>query len=92
MIFKSNKVIQQYNNAQILRFNYSVSRWTTKMHSENKNCTILIHKGNLYCRRKISARGPRFKVSSEGLLAEIGIPLQSPIQVETKTDVVTLAY
>ena len=34
-----------------------------------------------------SARGPRFKVSSEGLSAEIDIPLRSPIQVQTKADV-----
>ena len=34
-------------------------------------CTILIPKGNSYCRRKSSARGPRFKVSSIGLSAEI---------------------
>ena len=29
--------------------------------------------GNSYCRRKSGTRGPRFKVSSEGLLAEIDI-------------------
>ena len=34
---------------------------------KNENCTIFIPKGNLYCRHKSSARGPRFKVSSEGL-------------------------
>ena len=32
-----------------------------------ENCTILIRKGNSYCRRKSSARGPWFKVSFEGL-------------------------
>ena len=47
----------------------------------------LIPKGNSYCRRKSSARGPRFKVSSEGLSAEFDIPLRSPIQVQTKVDV-----
>ena len=52
-----------------------------------ENCTILIPKGNSYCRRNSSARGPRFKVSSEGLSAEIDIPLQSPIHVQTKADV-----
>ena len=35
--------------------------------------TILIPKGNSYCRRKSSPTGPRFKVSSEGLSAEIDI-------------------
>ena len=50
---------------------------------ENENCTILIPKGNSYCRRKSSARGPWFKVSSEGLSAEIDILLLSPIQVQT---------
>ena len=30
---------------------------------------------------------PRFKVSSEGLSAENGIPLRSPIRVQTKADV-----
>ena len=30
-----------------------------------ENTTILIPKGNSYCRRKSSARGPWFKVSSE---------------------------
>ena len=54
---------------------------------ENENCTILIPKGNSYCRRKSSAREPRFKVSSKGLSAEIDIPLWSPIQVQTKVDV-----
>ena len=37
---------------------------------KKKNCTILIPKGNAYCHRKSSARGPRFKVSFEGLSAE----------------------
>ena len=53
----------------------------------NENCTILIPKGNSYCRRKSSARGPRFKVSFKGLSAEIDIPQRSPIQVETKVKV-----
>ena len=53
---------------------------------KNENCTILIPKGNSYCCRKSSARGPRFKVSSEGLSAEIDIPPRSPIQVQTKAD------
>ena len=48
-----------------------------------ENCTILIPIGNSYCRHKSSSRRPRFKVSSEGLSAEIDIPLQSPIQVQT---------
>ena len=55
-----------------------------EMKNENENCTILIPKGNTYCRHKSSARGPRFKVSSEGLSAEIDILQQSPIQVQTK--------
>ena len=54
---------------------------------EIENCTISIPKKNSYCHRKSSARGPRFKVSSEGLSAEIDIPLRSPIQVQTKADV-----
>ena len=60
-----------------------------RTHIKNKieNYTILIPKGNLHCRRKSSARRPQFKVSSEGLSAEIDIPLQSPIQVQTKADV-----
>ena len=52
-----------------------------------ENCTILIPKGNSYCRRKSSARGPRFKVSSEELSAKIDIPQRSPIQVQTKVEV-----
>ena len=52
-----------------------------------ENCTIFIPKGNSYCRRKSSARGPRFKVSSEGLSAEIDIQLRSPIQVQAKANV-----
>ena len=32
-----------------------------KNENKNENCTILIPKGNSYCRRKSSARGPRFK-------------------------------
>ena len=54
---------------------------------KNENCTILIPKGNSYCRRKSSAREPRFKVSSEGLSAEIDIPQRLPIQVQTKVEV-----
>ena len=38
---------------------------------KKENCTILISKGNSYCRRKSSVRGRRFKVSSEGLSAEL---------------------
>ena len=34
---------------------------------KRKNCTISILEGNSYCHRKSSARGFRFKVSSEGL-------------------------
>ena len=49
-----------------------------------ENCTILIPKGNSYFRRKSSARGPRCKVSSEGLSTEIDTPIQSPIQVQLK--------
>ena len=52
-----------------------------------ENCTILIPKGNSYCRRKSRARGPQFKVSPEGLSAEIDIPLRSPIHEQTKIDV-----
>ena len=57
-----------------------------KNEKKNENCTILIPKRNSYCCRKSSARGPRFKVSSEGLSAEIDIPQRSPIQVQTKAD------
>ena len=62
-------------------------RFHLKILKKIENCTMLIPKGNSYCHRKSSARGPRFKVSSEGLSAEIDIPLQSPIQVQTKADV-----
>ena len=51
---------------------------------KNENCIILIPKGNSYCRNKSSAMGPRFKVSSEGLSAEIDIPLngiQQPLTI-----------
>ena len=54
---------------------------------KKENCTLLIPKGNLYRLRKSSARGPRFKVSSEGLSSEIDILQRSPIQVQTKADV-----
>ena len=53
------------------------------MKNENENCTILIPKGNTYCRRKSSAKGPRFKVLYEGLSTEIDILIRSPIQVVT---------
>ena len=55
--------------------------------NENENGTKLILKGNSYRRRKSIARGPRSKVSSEGLSTEIDILLRSPIQVLSKTDV-----
>ena len=66
---------------------YSSFIWLNILAFENwkkkiENCTILIPKGNSYCRLKSSARGLRCKVSSEGLSAEIDIPLQSPIQVQ----------
>ena len=54
-----------------------------------KKMKIILYypKGNSYCRRKSSARGPRFKVSSEGLSTEIDILIRSPIQVQTGADV-----
>ena len=36
---------------------------------------------------RVAPGAPRFKVSSEGLSAEINILLWSPIQVQTKADV-----
>ena len=51
-----------------------------------ENWTIIIPKGNSYCYRKSTARGPPFKVSSEGLSEEIDLLLRSPIQVQTKSD------
>ena len=47
-----------------------------------ENCTILIPKGNSCCRRKSSARGLRFEVSSEGLSTEMDILIWSPNQVQ----------
>ena len=64
--------------------NISVSK---RMKKNLKNSTILIPKGNWHCRRKSSARGPKFKVSSEGLSTEIDILIRSPIQVQTEADV-----
>ena len=54
---------------------------------KNEKCTILIPKGNSYYRYKSSARGPRFKVSLEGISVEIDILIWSPIQVQTWVDV-----
>ena len=45
---------------------------------KNENCTILIPKGNSYCRRKSSARGPQFKVSSESQIWTCNLPVTSP--------------
>ena len=50
----------------------------TKLHYINP-------KGNSYCCRKSSARGPWFKVSSEELSIEIDILMRSTIQVQNKT-------
>ena len=44
-------------------------------------------KGNSYCRRKSSAMGPRFKVSTEGLSTEIDILIRLPIKVQSDADV-----
>ena len=52
-------------------------------HKKVETCTILIPKGNSYCRHKSSARGTRFKVSSEGISTEIEKVIRSPIQVQT---------
>ena len=72
---------------QRLRDNFMAAEHGEMKKMKNENCTILIPKGNSYCRHKSSARGPRFKVSSEGLSAEIDIPQRSPIQVQTKVKV-----
>ena len=53
---------------------------------KNENCTILIPKGNSYCRSKCSARGPRFKVSSEGLSAEISRNWHTTMVTHPSTD------
>ena len=47
-----------------------------------ENCTILTPKGNSYCRRKSSARGPWFKVSFEGLSAEMSNDLDLKSHLE----------
>ena len=67
-----------------IQISMKILRITFKIEEDEEDCTLLIPRGNSYCRRKSSARGPRFKVSSEGLSAEIDIPLRSPIQVQTK--------
>ena len=53
---------------------------------KNEKCTIFVPKGNSYCRRKSSARGLWFKVSSEGQSTEIDILIRSPIEVQTGAD------
>ena len=55
--------------------------------NKNENCTILIPEENSYCRNKSSARGPLFKVSSEGLSTEFDILIWSSIQVQIEADV-----
>ena len=49
-----------------------------------ENCTISTPKGNSYCRRKSSAGGHRFKVSSERLSTEIDIIIRSPIKARNQ--------
>ena len=63
----------------------SVTNKTLKI-MKIENCTMLIPMGNSYCRCKSSARGPRFKVSSEGLSTEKNILIRSPIKVLTEAD------
>ena len=58
---------------RLLGIVYVFLSWKWRWKWKNGNCTILIPKGNSYCRRKSSSRGPWFKVSSEGLSAEIDI-------------------
>ena len=55
--------------------------------NENENGTMSIPRGNSYCCRKSSAKGPRFKVSSKGVSPEIDILIQSPIEVLTEAGV-----
>ena len=62
-------------------FSFSVS------HLKIENYTILIPKGNSYCRRKSSAREPQFKVSSGGLSRESDILIRLLIKVSTEVDV-----
>ena len=58
---------------------------------KNENCTILIPKGNSYCLRESSARGPRFKVSSEGLSAILlNLGLQSARNQRKKEWIVSI--
>ena len=66
---------------------YGSIKSTMKNENQNQNYTMLIPKEYSYCCRKSTARGPRFKVSSKGLSAEIDILQRSPIQVHTKADV-----
>ena len=58
-----------------------------KLKKKNENYTISTPKENLHCHGKSRAKGPRFKISSEGLSAEINILQRSPIQVQTKVEV-----
>ena len=77
---------QLTNSRDVFMFALSETRFICRR-LKIENCTMLIPKGNSYCRHKSSARRPLFKLSSEGLSAEIDILLWSPIQVQTKTDV-----
>ena len=54
---------------------------------KRENCTVLIPKGNSYCRRKSSARGPWFRVSSKGLSTEIYMLIRSSIKILTEAHV-----
>ena len=84
---RAKPAILTFHDIGLNRKFHTSSVCTCKLKIEIENCTILIPKGNSYCRRKSSARGPRFKVSSIELSAEIDIPLRSPIQVQTKAKV-----
>ena len=59
---------------------------------KNENCIALIPKGNSYCRRKSSARGLRFKVSSEGLSAEIVLGIYMIVRNDMTTFVQSYIY
>ena len=67
--------IKQYIWQEIVALDYKNEYW--KLHYINPKEQ----------ESKSSARGPQFKVSSEGLSAEIDILIRSLIQVRTEADV-----
>ena len=79
-----NYITFDRDNEPVVGFRVSTILINSKQRTEKKieMCTILIPRGNLYCRQV-----PRFIAQPKGLSPEINMLIRSPIQVLTEAAV-----